>query len=94
MCRGDVIRLFHFKEQHASGNHRSHGPGAEACVEKPQASGTNPANDSGEIKSRWSGMSEDVHTAANEREVALTHQEAIEFFQEMHHYHNKHRMRP
>ncbi len=32
---------------------------------------------------------EDVHTAANEREVALTNQEAIKVLQEMHHYHNK-----
>jgi hypothetical protein len=31
----------------------------------------------------------DVHTAANEREVALTHQEAIKVLQELHHYHNK-----
>jgi hypothetical protein len=31
----------------------------------------------------------DVHTAANEREVALTNQEAIKVLQEMHHYHNK-----
>lgn len=32
---------------------------------------------------------EDVHTAANEREVALTNQEAIKVLQETHHYHNK-----
>jgi hypothetical protein len=32
---------------------------------------------------------EDVHTAANEREVALTDQEAIKVLREMHHYHNK-----
>ncbi len=32
---------------------------------------------------------EDVHTAANEREVALTNQEAIKVLREMHHYHNK-----
>ena len=31
----------------------------------------------------------DVYTAANEREVALTNQEAIKVLQEMHHYHNK-----
>jgi hypothetical protein len=31
----------------------------------------------------------DVHTAANEREVALTNQEAIKILQELHHYHNK-----
>ena len=31
----------------------------------------------------------DVHTAANEREVALTNQEASKVLQEMHHYHNK-----
>jgi hypothetical protein len=30
-----------------------------------------------------------VHTAANEREVALTNSEAIKVLQEMHHYHNK-----
>ena len=32
---------------------------------------------------------EDVHTAANEREVALTNQEAIKVLQEMHPYHDK-----
>ena len=32
---------------------------------------------------------EDVHTAANEREVALTQKEAVKVLQEMHHYHNK-----
>jgi len=31
----------------------------------------------------------DVHTAANEREVALTNHEAIKVLQELHHYHNK-----
>lgn len=31
----------------------------------------------------------DVHTAANEREVALTNKEAIKALQELHHYHNK-----
>jgi hypothetical protein len=32
---------------------------------------------------------QDVHTAANERELALTNQEAIKVLQELHHYHNK-----
>ena len=32
---------------------------------------------------------QDVHTAANEREVALTNQQAIKVLQELHHYHNK-----
>jgi hypothetical protein len=32
---------------------------------------------------------QDVHTSANEREVALTNQEAIKVLQELHHYHNK-----
>jgi hypothetical protein len=32
---------------------------------------------------------QDVHRAANEREVALTHAEAVKLLQEMHHYHNK-----
>ncbi len=32
---------------------------------------------------------EDVHTAANEREVAVTTREAIKVLQEMHHHHNK-----
>jgi hypothetical protein len=32
---------------------------------------------------------EDVHTAANEREVALTNQEAVRVLKELHHYHNK-----
>jgi hypothetical protein len=32
---------------------------------------------------------QDVHTAANEREVALTNTEAIKVLQELHHYHNK-----
>ena len=31
----------------------------------------------------------DVHTAANEREVALTNQEATKVLRELHHYHNK-----
>jgi hypothetical protein len=31
----------------------------------------------------------DVYTAANERELALTNQEAIKVLQEMHHNHNK-----
>jgi hypothetical protein len=32
---------------------------------------------------------QDVHMAANEREVALTGKEAIKVLQEMHHYHDK-----
>jgi hypothetical protein len=32
---------------------------------------------------------QDVHTAANEREVALTNQEAITVLQELHHHHDK-----
>ena len=32
---------------------------------------------------------QDVHTAANEREVALTNEQAIKILQELHHYHNK-----
>ena len=32
---------------------------------------------------------QDIHTAANEREVALTNREAIKVLQELHHYHNK-----
>ena len=32
---------------------------------------------------------QDVHTAANELEVALTNQEAITVLQELHHHHNK-----
>jgi hypothetical protein len=32
---------------------------------------------------------QDVYTAANEREVALTNQEAIKILQELHHCHNK-----
>ncbi len=31
----------------------------------------------------------DVHTAANEREVALTNQEAIKVLRELHYHHNK-----
>ena len=31
----------------------------------------------------------DVHTGANEKEVALTHAEAIKVLQELHHYHDK-----
>ena len=31
----------------------------------------------------------DVHTAANEREVALTNQEAVKVLQELNHSHNK-----
>jgi hypothetical protein len=32
---------------------------------------------------------QDIHTAANEQEVALTKQEAAKVLQELHHYHNK-----
>ena len=32
---------------------------------------------------------QDIHTAANEREVALTNQQAIKVLQELHHHHNK-----
>ena len=32
---------------------------------------------------------QDVYTAANEREVALTNQEAIKVLQELYHHHNK-----
>jgi hypothetical protein len=32
---------------------------------------------------------EDVHTAANEREVALTKEQAIKVLQELHHHHDK-----
>jgi hypothetical protein len=32
---------------------------------------------------------QDVHTAANEREVALTNKQAIQVLQELHRYHNK-----
>jgi hypothetical protein len=32
---------------------------------------------------------QDVHTASNEREVALTNQEAIKVLHRLHHYHNK-----
>jgi hypothetical protein len=32
---------------------------------------------------------QDVHTAANERELALTNKEAVKVLQEMHHYRNK-----
>jgi hypothetical protein len=32
---------------------------------------------------------QDVHTVANECEVALTNREAIKIVQELHHYHNK-----
>jgi hypothetical protein len=31
----------------------------------------------------------DAHTAANERETALTNQEAVKVLQELHHHHNK-----
>ncbi len=32
---------------------------------------------------------QDVHTAANEREVALTNLEAVKVLEELHHHHNK-----
>jgi hypothetical protein len=32
---------------------------------------------------------QDVHTAANEREVALTNKQAIKVLRELHHYHNR-----
>jgi hypothetical protein len=47
------------------------------------------------IKKFWANKialvwnTEDVHTAANEREVALTNKEAIRVLRELHHHHNK-----
>jgi len=55
----------------------------------------NPAKAQQTLEKFWSDKMalvwdvQDVHTAANEREVALTNQEAIKILQELHHYHNK-----
>jgi hypothetical protein len=55
----------------------------------------NPAKGERILKRFWTDKMalvwdvQDAHTAANEREVALTKQEAIKVLQELHHYHNK-----
>ena len=67
----------------------------EAMVKALKPTLKNPAKAKQILERFWSDKMalvwdvQDVHTAANEREVALTNQEAIKVLQELHHYHNK-----
>jgi len=67
----------------------------QAMVKALRPTLKNPAKGKQILERFWSDKMalvwdvQDVHTAANEREVALTNQEAIKVLQEMHHYHNK-----
>ena len=67
----------------------------EAMVKALKPTLKNPAKAKQILDRFWSDKMalvwdvQDVHTAANEREVALTNQEAIKVLQELHHYHNK-----
>ena len=67
----------------------------EAMVKALKPALKNPPKAQQILEKFWSDKmalvwdTQDVHTAANEREVALTNQEAIKVLQEMHHYHNK-----
>ena len=67
----------------------------EAMVKELRPVLKNPAKAQQILERFWSDKMalvwdvQDVHTAANEREVALTNQEAIKVLQELHHYHNK-----
>jgi hypothetical protein len=67
----------------------------EAMVKALKPTLKNPAKAKHTLDRFWSDKMalvwdvRDVHTAANEREVALTNQEAIKVLRELHHYHNK-----
>jgi hypothetical protein len=67
----------------------------EAMVKALKPTLRNPAKAKQILDRFWSDKMalvwdvQDVHTAANEREVALTKREAIKVLQELHHYHNK-----
>ena len=66
----------------------------EAMVRKLKPVLNNPVKANQLLDEFWSDKMalvwevRDVHTAANEREVALTNKEAIKVLQELHHYHN------
>jgi hypothetical protein len=67
----------------------------EAMVGALRPTLKNPAKGKQILERFWSDKMalvwdvQDVHTAANEREVALTNREAIEVLQELHHHHDK-----
>ena len=67
----------------------------EAMVKALKPTLKNPAKAKQILDRFWSDKMalvwdvQDVHTAANEREVALTNRQAIKVLQELHHYHNK-----
>jgi len=67
----------------------------EAMVKKLKPALKNPAKAQQILERFWTDKMalvwdvQDVHTAANEREVALTNKQAIKVLQELHHYHNK-----
>jgi hypothetical protein len=67
----------------------------EAMVEALKPVLKNPARAKQILERFWSDKMalvwdvRDVHTAANEKEVALTNAEAIKVLQELHHYHDK-----
>ena len=67
----------------------------EAMVRKLKPVLNNPVKAKQLLDQFWSDKMalvwsvQDVHTAANELEVALTNQEAITVLQELHHHHNK-----
>jgi hypothetical protein len=67
----------------------------EAMVEALKPTLKNPAKAKHILDRFWADKmalvwdTEDVHTAANEREVASTNKEASKVLQELHHYHNK-----
>ncbi len=86
---GRYIQLFHF-----------HHINMHDCIIKAMVTALKPALKNPKraeqiLEKFWADKialvwdTEDVHTAANEREVALTNQEAIKVLREMHHYHNK-----
>jgi hypothetical protein len=67
----------------------------EAMVKALKSALRNPAKAKQILERFWSDKMalvwdvQDVHTAANEREVTLTNQEAIKVLRELHQYHNK-----
>jgi hypothetical protein len=67
----------------------------EAMVQALKPALRNPGKAKQILDRFWTGKIalvwdvKDVHTSANEQEVALTNQEAIKVLQELHHHHNK-----
>jgi hypothetical protein len=76
-------------------DHAMHDYVIEAMVEALKPTLKNPAKAKQILERFWSDKIalvwdvQDVHAAANEREVALTNKEAIKVLHELHHYHNK-----